>query len=139
MIQRSDVVSTLVNGFMADYNTAMKHYTKKEQLEFTNYLLHVVMTYILREQVRRADSIKKGWETLRKKHGKKFQAYQDAQLPAYFQFDRVLLEKGICTPGEECDPKDERLKTWQQTVFLKDVRNHLQRCLEDLKFELKIP
>ena len=137
---RSNIISKLQILFIKDYKNAMQQYSIEEQIEFTKYLLKLFDIYYKEAEETETNIhwIQQESERLKKKYGKNFKPYRNAQLYSYFQFDILLVEKGIFTTEEFNNFKnaeEQQLNQTERKSFMAGCCRRLQHALDELYLE----
>ncbi len=126
--------------FIKDYKQAMQQYSIEEQIEFTKYLLKLSDIYYKEAEETETNIhwIQQESERLKKKYGKNFKPYRNAQLYQYFHFDILLVEKGIFTTEEFNNFKnaeEQQLNQTERKSFMGGCCRGLQHALDELYLE----
>lgn len=138
MPKRKPIATILISEFSMDYNKAMPHYNTFEKIELTKHLIGVFNTYFESKESNKAalKLHKNELEEIKKKFGKKFQAFKKAQLFQYFNFDIIIAEKLIYSEKEFNEMEEQSMSEFEIETFLKLGINLLESKLEEFYMEI---
>jgi hypothetical protein len=134
MIERSSIPARLAKKFSSDYKSVMEHYNTEDQIELSKYLQGVFNIYLSEEEStkERLKWMNDESERLKRKFGKNFTAFRFGGLFYFLHFDIVLVEKGLYTPEEYENTKEQNLSKDEKSAFLSQALVVVQLHLDDL-------
>ena len=134
MIERSSIPARLTKKFSSDYKSVMGHYKTEDQIELSKFLQGVFNIYLSEEEPTKESQkwIDAETERLKRKFGKNFAAFRFGGLYYFLHFDIVLVEKGIYTPEEFENTKEQKLSKREESSFIRQALAVMQVHLDDL-------
>jgi len=138
MAKRKPIAPILASKFSAEYNAAMLQYNIFEKIELTKYLISVFNTYLETKEPNKSvlKLHKNELEEIKKKLGKNYKAFKQAQFYKYFDFDIVIAEKKIYKDKEFNELEEQNMSDYEIETFLKMGINILEFELDKFYMEI---
>lgn len=138
---RFQAVPLLAQQFIRDCEEVINQYPLPIQIELTNHLLSVLG--LMEQYIDSSDSAiwqqyRENEDALLEKYGKTLKPYSDKYFYKYFDFDHVLVEKGIYSTKEfnRLPPDEQGLTLNERQLFIRVCRNTLYNSRTFLRLRM---